>query len=247
MSKNRRTKHGKWVDKGTTVVLTGFAVGIVLLAFFMITGSLSSTKKNETADISAETVSPAAVETEEPVDEADITRYTCVISEEGTDTDGSEFSLELNKKNGTYKEYLNAGTSSSELDSGTFTKEKKHIRTTDKKGNENLLLYDGRYLISNNALYTGKVPKARTFNKTFTHEVEGVSKIEIKFKKNGTFTQRILRYSGESDSDGKSDTITGTYEHHGKFIKRNRESGEKLMPLYVYEDRLCASYYKREK
>jgi hypothetical protein len=242
-----RRNSGKWVDKGTLVVLLAFIAGVVILAFFMINNSISS-KKTDTADNStAETASPAAVETEEPVDEADLTRYTCVISEEGEDTEGSEFSLEFNEKNGTYKEYLNAGTSSSVLENGTFTRKKKHIRTVDKKGNENLLLYEGKYLISNNALYDGKVPKAKTFNKTFTHMVENVSKIKITFKKDGTFKQEIIRYSGDSDSDGQSDTIEGTYEHDGKFIKRNRESGEKLMSLYVYEDTLCASYYKREK
>lgn len=247
MSKNKQVKKGKWVDKGITIVLIIFAIGVAALILFIV-GSKISEKKQEQAAESPAAATKAAEATETPpVDEADLVRYSCVISEEGKDTEGSEFLLAFNKKEGTYVQYLNAGDSSSELETGTFSKTKEYIKTTNNKGTENFLLYEGNYLVSKNALYEGTVPESKTFARTFTHEVDDVSKIEIKFRKDGTFSQKILRYSGSGEGEGKADTLEGTYRHKGRFIERKRENGDKLMPLYVYQDTLCASYYKKVK
>ena len=71
--------------------------------------------------------------------------------------------------------------------------------------------------------------------------------MEIVFKKDGTFTQNIVRYSAGLDGSDTEDAMSGTYEKKGKFIKRKKDDGTESMPLYIYNGQLCTSYYKLEK
>lgn len=247
MSKNR--KQGKLMDLGMTIVLIAFAVGIVVMLVAMIRTNLV---KKEAEEAASATATPAVTTepTATPVkNEEDITRYSCIIAEKGEEEDsGSAFCLEFNEKTGTYEEFLNAGSSSSVLNHGTFEKLENGIKTVNKDKKENMLYYDGKYLISGNGLYKGKkVPNKKTFDITLTNEVDGESKVEIVFKKDGTFTQNIVRYSAALDGSDTEDDMSGTYEKDGKLIRRKKDDGTETMPLYVYKGRLCSSYYKLEK
>lgn len=246
MSKNR--KNGKLLDMGMTIVLLAFVIGVVV----MVIAIVATNRKNEENELAASATATPEV-TSEPTaapmkNEAGITRYSSVIAEKSKDENsGSAFYLEFNEKEGTYEELLNAGSSSSVLNHGTFEKQKDGIKTVNKDKKENMLYYDGKYLISANSLYEGTVPEAKTFDKTYVNEVDKESKVEIVFKKDGTFTQNIVRYSAGLDGSDTEDAMSGTYEKKGKFIKRKKDDGTESMPLYVYKGQLCTSYYKLEK
>lgn len=245
MGKNKQGKNKKWVDKGILVVLIVFGIGVAALIFFMVS-SLTAQKKKEQEAKNPPAASASATE-EPPVDEADLVRYTCLISDKETDGEGSEFSLEFNKKAGTYRELINSGDSGSEIDRGTYKKGEDGINTVSRRGTKNTLIYDGDdYLVSKNAMFEGTVPKSRTFKKKFVHNVDGESRIEIHFRKDGTFNQKVVSYGGGIDGKDVSDVTTGTYAHKGKFIERKRKNGEKLMPYYIYKNKLYTSYYKRD-
>lgn len=243
MGKKKQSKNKKLVDKGILAVLVAFGIGIAALAFFMVSSLVPGKGENREAENLPEETASATEEP--PVDEADLVRYTCLISDKETDGEGSEFSLEFNEKAGTYRELLNSGDSSSEIDRGTFQKEEDGIKTVSRRETKNTLMYDGNYLVSKNAMFEGTVPKGRTFKKKFTHEVDGESKIEIYFRRDGTFNQKVVKYSGGIDGKDTSEVMKGTYVHKGKFIERKRENGEKLMPYYVYKNKLYTSYYKK--
>ncbi len=246
MSKNR--KKGKLLDLGMTIVLIAFAVGIVVMIVAIIRTNVVK-KAEEEAASATEAPAVTAEPTSTPVkNEEDITRYNCIIAEKGEDENsGSAFCLEFNERTGTYEELLNAGSSSSVLSHGTFEKLEKGIKTVNKDKKENMLYYDGKYLVSGNGLYDGKVPNQKVFDKTFTNVVDGESKVEIVFKKDGTFTQNIVRYSAGLDGSDTEDAMSGTYEKDGKLIKRKKDDGTEAMPLYVYQKQLCTKYYKLEK
>lgn len=246
--KSRQNKKGKWMDKGITIVLIAFAIGVIALALFMIMNHISEKKKEEAAKEPAATATAAAATATPQVDESEITRYICVISKGTKDSEQTEFHMEFHDKTGTYRELLKTGDSTSRLSDGTFTKTKDSIDIVNNKGDKNRLLYDkDHYLVSQNALYEGDVPDSVTFNQTFSHDVDGVSSIRIKFHKNGTFSQRVVRNSAGSDSNGQTDTVDGTYKHKGRFIYCTQKDGNKLMPFYVYKNKLCASYYRKEE
>lgn len=238
-------KQAGIMDKAITVVLIAFVIGVIAVIVLTINGA-GSNGSNDTASEASPTATGAAV-TEEPENEADLERYHCVLAEKSGDTEESEFSLALNKKKGTYKQYLNSGTSSSVLDNGTYVKNKKGIVLTNKKGTKSTLLYDGKYLVSESAIFKETVPKGAKFNKTFTHVVNGVSSIRVVYKKNGKFTQEIVRKSSSSSGDGQKNKMKGTYVRKGKFIERKREDGTSLMPIYIYKNKICTSYYEPEK
>lgn len=244
MGKKNHSNNKKWVDKGILAVLIAFGIGAAALIFFMVSSLTAQRKENqEVKNPPAETASATE---EPPVNESDLVRYTCLISDKETDGEGSEFSLEFNKKTGTYRELLNSGDSGSEIDRGTYEKGKDGINTVSRRGTKNTLIYDGDdYLVSKNAIFEGTVPKSKTFKEKFIHDVDGESRIEIHFRKDGTFNQKVVKYSGGLDGKDVTDVTTGTYAHKGKFIERKRESGEKLMPYYVYKNKLYTSYYKK--
>lgn len=244
-------KKGKWMDRGMGILLILFVVGIVFVVVSIVSDTMRKKNAEEnTASSSAiaATGSPETKEEEKEVDEKYITRYSCVISAGNESEDsGSIFYLELNEKDQTYKEYLKAGSTKSELNHGTFTRTDESIETVNSEKAANTLYMDGEYLISKNALYDGEVPDKKTFKKTFVTEVEGESKIELKFNKNGSFIQNVVRDSAGLDGSDTSDTAEGTYVRKGKFIKRTNDNGEKMMSLYVYKGKLCSKYYKLEK
>lgn len=246
MSKKRT--HGKLLDIGMTVVLVAFAVGIVGLVTALVWDSHVKKEKEKEASATATPVVTAQATTAPTPKESDLTRYSSIIAKKGKEEEsGSAFYLELNEKTGTYEQLLCAGTSRSVLNHGTFEKQEDGIRTINKDKQENIWYYEGKYLISGNSLYDGKVPEGKTFDKTFTSVVDDESKVEIVFKKDGTFTQNIVRYAAGLDGSDAEDDIKGTYEREGKFIRRKKEDGTETMPLYVYKGQLCTSYYKLEK
>lgn len=245
---SKRKKKRSIMDIATTIILIVCAIGFVgMVVSIVYTKNKDKNDSTQTAQATATATGSAA--TEEPkVDEKYITRYGCVISD-GTQSDesGSAFYLELNEKDKTYKRLLNAGKESSELSRGTFTRTKEGIETVDKDNNKDLFYFEGDYLISRQALYQGKVPDQTTFNKTFVNEVEGDNKVKIQFKKNGKFVQSIVRYKANLDGSDTDNAAAGTYKRKGKFIYRTKDDGSKMMPLYIYKDRMCTSYYKLEK
>lgn len=245
MNRKKQRKKNKWVDKGILAVLIAFGVGLAALGFFMISSMVAKNRENKEPEDTASATATAAADEEPPADEADIVRYTCIISEDDDAGEGSEFSMEFNEKAGTFKLLINSGGTGSEMDKGTFQKDEKGIKTVGRRGNKTTLVYDGDYLVSINALFEGTVPKGRTFKKKFVHEVDGESKIEIHFHKDGTFNQKIVRYSAGLDGKDTAEVSEGTYAHKGKFIERKREDGVKLMSYYIYKNKLCTSYYKK--
>lgn len=246
MSKNR--KKGKLMDLGMTIVLVAFAVGIVVIIVAIIRTNIAKKAAEEAASAtSAPAVTSKPTATPEK-NEADITRYSCVIAEKGDEEDsGSAFCLELNEKTGTYEELLNAGSSSSVLNHGTFERQSEGIKTVNKDKEENMLYYSGKYLVSGKGLHKGTVPDKKTFNKTFSNQVDGESKVDIVFKKDGTFTQNIVRYSAALDGGDMENAMSGTYERDGEFIRRKKDDGTEAMPLIVYKGKLCTRYYELEK
>lgn len=245
MAGNSHKKKTSIMDKAITIVLIVFAAGLITVVGLTINGARSGGQKKTASE--AEATATGAAVTEEPENEADLERYRCVLAEKSGDTEESEFNLTLNKRKGTYKQYLNAGTNSSVLDNGTYVKKKDGIELTNKKGVKSKLLYDGKYLVSENAIFKGNVPKGKKFNKTFTHKVNGVSSIRVVYKKNGKFSQQIVRKSGSSSSSGQKNNMTGTYVRKGKFIERKKEDGTDLMSIYIYKNKICTSYYEPVK
>lgn len=248
MSNNRKRKKGKLMDWGMTIVLAAFTIGIVVMVVAIVRTNMAKKAEEEAASATAvPTVTSEPTAT--PVkNEAEITRYSCVIAEKGEDENsGSAFCLELNERTGTYEELLNAGSSSSVLNHGTFERQSDGIKTVNKDKEENMLYYYGKYLVSEKGLYEGTVPEKKMFSRTFSNEVDGESKVELVFKKDGTFTQNIVRYSAALDGSDTEDAMSGTYERDGKFIKRTKDDGTEAMSLIVYKGQLCTSYYKLEK
>lgn len=243
---SKRKKKRSIMDIATTIILIVCVIGFVGMVVSIV--YTKNKDKNDSTQTAQATATGSAATEEPKVDEKYITRYGCVISE-GTQSDesGSAFYLELNEKDKTYKRLLNAGKESSELSRGTFTRTKEGIETVDKDNNKDLFYFEGDYLISRQALYQGKVPDQTTFNKTFVNEVEGDNKVKIQFKKNGKFAQSIVRYKANLDGSDTDNAAAGTYKRKGKFIYRTKDDGSKMMPLYIYKDRMCTSYYKLEK
>ncbi|MBO5488466.1 MAG: hypothetical protein J5972_01015 [Eubacterium sp.] len=238
------SKKNTVMDRLMTIVLVAFAVVILV-----VIGSIAyETKQEQNESEKKNTTTTAAVSEEPAVDEKYITRYSCKISE-GVDEEstGSSFYLELYENNGTYKIFLNADSQKSNLNSGTFLRKEGYIELTDKEGEVSKLYEENEYLITDIAIYEGKVPNTKTFNKTYVSEATGENKVEMKFKKNGKFSQQIIRYGASLDGTDTSDEAEGTYKRNGNFIERTKSDGTKMMPLYLYHDQICTSYYKLEK
>lgn len=247
---SKRGKKNKWMEIGTTVVLLGFVVILAGSVIVTVKGKRSGQSKgDDSISVTAAPASGGAIEEEEEeVPEADITRYSCIISQgNGSESSGSAFHFEFYDKKGTYKEFLEAGDSKSELHHGTYTKREDSIEVTNEDGEKNILYRDGDYLISQNALYDGEVPDKKTFDKTFVSEAEGESKIEIEFKKDGTYTQRIIRYSAGLAGEDTDNASTGTYKRKGRLIERKKDGEDEVMPYFIYKNRLCTGYYKKEE
>ena len=182
------------------------------------------------------------------MDEKYITRYTQVISNDTKDNKGgSIFYLELNENDGSYKHFLKAGDEKNELNHGTFKKIENGIETTNKDGIINTYKNHNGYLISEKSFYDKKIPNKKTFDLTLLNETKDVSKITIKFKKNGKFSQNITRYSAGLDGKDTANVAKGTYYRKKNFIYRKRDDNTDLMPLLIYDNKLCTSYYKLEK
>lgn len=246
MKQNLHKKKTSIVDKALTVVLVAFAVGLIAVIAFTVAGSRKEESKGDEKEIVEASATPEV--TEEPDQEEDLERYSCVLAEENkkTDTEASDITLVLNTRKGTFKQCLNSGDETSELDHGTYVKNDSYIELTNKKDTKSKLLYDGNFLVSENAIYEGKIPNKAKFNKVVTHKVDGVSSIRIEFKKNGKYTQEIVR-SSSSSSEGQTNKTKGTYVKKGNFIERKKEDGTKQMSLYVYKNKICASYYEAVK
>ncbi len=247
---SKKGKKNRWMNIGMTVVLAGFAIA---LAGSVTVAVYSEMKQRGVVGRPAATEAPAtgsavSAEEEEEMDEADIIRYSCVISEgNGDENSGSAFYMEFYYKKGTYKEFLVAGDSKSELHRGTYKEGKESIEAVDKDGKKNTLFRDGDYLVSENAMFDDEVPDKKTFDKTFVNEVQDKSRVEIEFKKDGTYSQRITRYSAGLTGDDTNDITTGTYERKGNMIMRKQDGREEVMPYYIYQGKLCTGYYKKEE
>ena len=141
---------------------------------------------------------------------------------------------------------MKAGKSKSEIDHGTYERTQEAIETVDKNNTKNKLYFMDSYLISENALFEGEVPKGKKFKMTFTNEAEGESKVVLKFKKDGTYTQNVVRYAASLDGSDTQNASEGTYERKGDWIYRKKDDGTEMMPLMIYKGQLCTSYYKLE-
>ena len=56
-----------------------------------------------------------------------------------------------------------------------------------------------------------------------------------------------MRYKANLDGSDTDNAAAGTYKRKDRFIYRTKDDGSKMMPLYIYKDRMCTSYYKLEK
>ena len=241
----KKKKRRSLMDQLTGIVLVVFAVGVLFMVGFVIKEKMP--KKEEpvqTAATSGSSVSGSAAD-EEEVDERYLTIYRSAPSGVSKDYSGSVFSLELNEKDSTYKEYLLADGHKSEVDHGTFKRTDKGIETVNKNDLDNLLFFDGDYLISSNSMFDGKVPKGDTFDQTFVNDGgDSKNKVVIKFEKSGKFSQTILQSNASLDGSDAKNEAEGTYEKKKGFINRTKEDGTKMQPLYIYDGQICTSYYK---
>ncbi|MCI5937903.1 MAG: hypothetical protein MRZ36_07915 [Eubacterium sp.] len=242
---HKKHKKRSLFDIASTVVLVAFAVGLVATIGIVIKDKVDVQKAERQAEIEANATAVPATPTPYIAPE-DRMEYSLVIAEatekKGT---GSSFHYIFNKKDGTFQMLLNAGDSSSELNHGTFTETDTAIEIVKKDDSKDTLIKQGDYLISENSLYDGKVPDKKTFTKTFKSKSSEESISVIEFKKDGTFAQNITRYSAGLDGGDQNDASSGTYYRKGNQIIRKKDSGEDMMPLYIYKDQLCANYYKK--
>lgn len=242
---HKKHKQRSLLDIASTVVLVAFAVGFVATIGIAIKDKVDIQRAERQAQTEANTTAVPATPTPYIAPE-DQMEYSLVIAEatekKGT---GSSFHYIFNKKGGTFQMLLNAGDSSSELNHGTFTETDTTIEIVKKDDSTDTLIKQGDYLISENSLYEGNVPDKKTFTKTFQSKSTEESISVIEFKKDGTFAQNIIRYSAGLDGSDQNDASSGTYYRKGDQIIRKKDSGEDMMPLYIYKGQLCANYYKK--
>lgn len=229
------------------VVADCIIAGVVIVLVVVLCTAVGGKKK---ADGSGTDSTDAAKTTEAPqtvTGEEGELRYACVIAE-GSSND-TVFYVTLHPDRKTYEESLQAASTTSELDKGSYEeKDGKFITTSSKDKKQLTYAKDGDYLIVESEMYEGTIAEDDTFDAVCTYEVEGECKKTITFKKDGTYEQELISYAqeGSSEEDSKQ-TTTGTYQRDGKFIKRTSDSSETLLDLYVYDNRLSDAYYKLEK
>ncbi|MCR5690913.1 MAG: hypothetical protein K6G62_01710 [Eubacterium sp.] len=237
---NKSGKKNKLMDRLLTIVL--ILCGVVILGMVIM---IPKQKHDEEVAANA-TPTPTVAPTATPfVDPEYIATYQCMISEgSGEGTEGaSNFVLELDYLNKTFKRLLNSDDKTSDVAKGTFSLKDGYIETVSSKGATNKLVRDGKYLVTENALYEGDVPEGKTFDLTATTKNED-AEVHMKFKKNGIFSVHVVSYESQADgSDTKTDD-TGKYYRKGNFIYRTKKDGTELMPIYIYQGRLCTNYYK---
>lgn len=176
--------------------------------------------------------------------------YRCVIDD--ASSNNTVFSLEFHKKDMTYREFLEAGDKSTELDRGSYREEDGKWITTSEKGKDTVTYFrDGDYLLAEEAMYQGKLPKGNLFDATFTYEEAGVMKSTLQFKMDGTYVNTVLSYGSKGEGDRAQDTTKttrGTYQRKKKSISRKENgSGGTLLDFYIYGDRITNAYYKLEE
>ena len=244
----QKRKKRSLMDQLTGIVLVVFAVGVLVMVAVVIREKMPKKEASEpvaTAAASDSAVSGSA--TDEEVDERYLTVYKSESSGKSKDYKGSVFSLELNEKNSTYKEYLVAGGERSEIDHGTFERTEEGIRTVNRNDKKNKLLFDEEYLVSETALFEGEVPEGKTFDKTFINKAEGESEVRLEFSESGNFYQSIMKNDASIDGSDMEKESEGTYERKGDFINRTNKDGTKMRPIYIYKNKICVTYYQLEK
>lgn len=212
-------------------------IGGVILVFLIVIGTIVMDRKNNSSE--SEKVTPAPVKKE-----AGVEKYRCII-ENGSKND-TVFGLDFDSADMTYKEYLEAGETSSTLDEGTYeVKDGKWITKSTKEKPSASYIKDGEVLLAEGAFYQGELPEGDNFNAVFVYEKKGELKNTLTFQLDGTYDEEIVSY-GVKEGDSTK-TTHGTYERKGNTIARVTDAGEKLLDFYIYNDRITNAYYKLEK
>lgn len=231
-------------------IMTDLIVIAVFLILAVVIGSmlLNNLKDKKKSSDAAPKATQEAVETQEPKQEG-VSVYTCVIST-GEELGETEFELEFNSNDMTYIENLKAGTQESILDQGKYTEKDGKIKTvsTKTKGNKASYFLDGNYILVEEQLYKGTVPKdaGKTFHGKFTYDINNMGQTTIRFNKDGTYILKTVSF-GDKKSSEKDSTVTekGTYEKEGNWISRTTDAGEEKLNYYIYEGQITNAYYKK--
>lgn len=215
-------------------------IGGVVLVLLIVAGASVMKGKNNSTDTKKATPKPVTKE-------AGVTKYRCIIQDGSSNA--TVFGLDFNSGDMTYKEYLEAGDKSTELDNGSYEEKDGKWITTSKKNQEvNTYVRDGDYLLAEDEIYSGKLPKGTHFNATFTYEKKGICKNTLKFHVDGTYEETVLSYGEDGNSqEDTTKTIRGTYERKEATISRTTEGGEQMLDFYIYGSQITNAYYQLEK
>ena len=235
MSNQKKVKPGN-------IIMDCIIAGVLLVLFIVGASSFRGGEEGEGSGESKKKAESTALPKALPQGDG-IENYQCVIADENSNN--TVFYISFDTGSMTFQETLAAKEQSSLLDKGTYEeKNGKYITKSEKSKAEHSYVKDGNYLIVESEMYEGEVPKADTFDATFTYEVPKEVKTTVHFKKDGTYEQEVLSYAVKNGSEDTTKHSSGTYTRKGKFVRREAENGEPLLDFYIYQNRLSNAYYK---
>lgn len=127
---------------------------------------------------------------------------------------------------------------------GSYTVSGNYIEASVKNGGDSVIntiryLLEGDYLLLEDGLYAGEIPDGDRFDAEVMRTDATGMEIRYIFSKDGSFTCLEIP-EGKTESDATR--LEGTYERDGNLINWTL-SGNQMIPFYIYEGRLFASYY----
>ncbi len=178
-----------------------------------------------------------------------IIAYDQLIKSENGNND-TTFSLEFNTEDKTYEDRVSASSLSDVMDSGSYKeKDDKIITKSEKNKAEEAYIVDGDYIILEESIYKGKIPKdaGEAFDAEFTYlsAKNGVYR-ELQLSKDGKYTlvKAPLKEDVEEADLSKSTAVKGEYSYDGEFITfLSTSDGADLIPYYVYKNKISNTYY----
>lgn len=136
--------------------------------------------------------------------------------------------------------YMMSG--STELAYGTYTISKNKItmsilNTAGEETGTTCFLLDDGYLMQDDSIYSGEIPETDLFDTVAARETSSGDVFTYTFYEDGTYNLT------EVTRDDKEYSEDGTYTRDGDVIERTL-NGEDMIPFYVYQNHLVATYYE---
>ncbi len=226
-------------------------IGVVLIIILIIANQIwTGMKAREIKSASGNKTDGVAASVTDIPQKEGVTTYTCAIA--SADTDTTKFKLSFDSATMKYTETMYAGEESSGLDEGSYTLDGSQLVTTSTQGKKKVTNYivDGDYLLVADEMYNGEIPSdaGTTFEGTFTYDIKDEGKTTMEFMSDGTYKKTIESYAAaDSSQQNQTASEAGTYECAETFISLKADSGQPMLPYYVYKGKITNAYYTLDK